>query len=191
MHRFLAGIRTRGFERIEAAAMDSVPRYNLERLSVFILDDNRNMRLLLRSILTALGVNSIEDASNAGEGFSQLKHFLADIVITDWHMEPVDGLEFVRMLRTARDSPNPYVPIIMLTGHTEMWRVTRARDVGVNEFLAKPISAKGIYARIASCIENPRPFIRTKAYFGPDRRRQDLGPPIGMKERRYELLHRR
>ena len=92
------------------------------------------------------------------------------------------------MVRSGEDSPNPYVPIIMLTGHTELHRVCEARDAGVNEFLAKPISAKALYSRVASIIEFPRPFIRTKSYFGPCRRRRNLGAPRGMKERREDEI---
>ncbi len=99
-------------------------------------------------------------------------------------MKPLDGIDFVKLVRTARDSPNPYVPIIMLSGYTEYRRVVEARDAGVNEFLAKPISAKALYQRFAAIIDNPRPFIRTESYFGPDRRRQNMGPPRGSAERR-------
>jgi DNA-binding response OmpR family regulator len=89
-------------------------------------------------------------------------------------------------VRTAKDSPNPYVPIIMLSGFTEHRRITEARDAGINEFLAKPISAKSIYQRVATIIDNPRPFIRAKNFFGPDRRRQNLGPPRNVPERRQD-----
>jgi DNA-binding response OmpR family regulator len=65
----------------------------------------------------------------------------------------------------------------MLTGHSEKKRVIAARDAGVTEFLAKPISAKGLYQRILNVVANPRPFIKTKTYFGPDRRR-NTNPPI-------------
>jgi len=86
-------------------------------------------------------------------------------------MELLDGLDFVRLVRTAKDSSNPYVPIIMLSGYTEYGRVIEASDAGMNEFLAKPISAKALYQRFAANIDNLRPFIRTKHYFRPDRRR--------------------
>jgi len=86
-------------------------------------------------------------------------------------MEPLDGIDFTRMVRTAPDSPNPFVPIIMLTAHSSMERVIQARDSGVNEFLAKPVTAKGLYNRIATVIESPRQFVRASEYFGPDRRR--------------------
>ncbi len=168
----------------------SKARYVLENVNVLVLDDNRHMRSLVQSILHALGVKQIREASDAPEAFKELQHFHADVIIADWHMEPLDGLDFVRLVRTAKDSPNPYVPIIMLTGHTEYQRVCEARDAGVNEFLAKPISAKALYSRFASIIENPRPFIRTKTYFGPDRRRQNLGPPRGVPERRKEEIEK-
>ncbi len=165
---------------------DTQARYSLENVSVLVLDDNRHMRSLVQSILHALGVKEIREAADAPEAFKELQHFHADVIIADWHMEPLDGLDFVRLVRTAKDSPNPYVPIIMLTGHTEYQRVCEARDAGVNEFLAKPISAKALYMRFASIIDNPRPFIRTKTYFGPDRRRQNIGAPRGTAERRKE-----
>jgi len=165
-------------------------RYMLDNINVLVLDDNKHMRSLVQSILHALGVKNIRDASDAAEAFKELQHFHADVIICDWHMEPLDGLDFVRLVRTAKDSPNPYVPIIMLTGYTEYRRVVEARDAGVNEFLAKPISAKALYQRFAAIIDTPRPFIRTKTYFGPDRRRQNLGPPRGTAERRKSELEK-
>ncbi len=165
-------------------------QYHFDRLNVLVLDDNRNMRTLVQSILFALGVRNIHEAHDVKQAFRDLQYFHADIVITDWHMEPLNGLDFVRMVRTSEDSPNPYVPIIMLTGHTELHRVCEARDSGVNEFLAKPISAKSLYSRLTSIIECPRPFIRTKTYFGPCRRRRNVGAPRGMKERRADELEK-
>ncbi len=157
--------------------------YNLSRLNFLIVDDNKHMRALVKSILHALGVKSILEAGDGADAFKELRHFPADVIICDWSMQPLDGLDFVRMVRTGTDSPNPFVPIIMLTGHTEMHRVMEARDSGVHEFLAKPISAKGIYSRIRTIIENPRPFIRAGIYFGPDRRRKE-NPNYNGPERR-------
>ena len=134
----------------------------------------------------ALGVKNTRQAGDAAKAFQELKHFSPDVIIVDWHMEPLDGLDFVRLVRTAKDSPNPYVPIIMLSGYTEYLRITEARDAGINEFLAKPISAKSVYQRITAIIDNPRQFIRSKNYFGPDRRRQNMGPPRTIAERRKD-----
>jgi DNA-binding response OmpR family regulator len=87
-------------------------------------------------------------------------------------MDGMNGLDFARQVRTSPQSPNPFLPIIMLTGHTHIDHVRLARDAGVNEFLAKPVSVKAIFTRLVSVIEHPRPFVRTKAYFGPCRRRR-------------------
>lgn len=159
--------------------------YNLERLNFLIVDDNKHMRALLKSILHALGVKNCLEATDGADAFKELRHYPADIIICDWNMSPLDGMDFVRLVRTGKDSPNPFVPIIMLTGHTEMNRVMEARDAGVHEFLAKPISAQSIYARIRAIIERPRPFIRTGMYFGPDRRRRQ-NPNYKGRERRKD-----
>ena len=81
------------------------------------------------------------------------------------------GLDFVIRVRTAEDSPNPYVPIIMLTGHADKEHVMAARDAGVHEFLAKPVSPRNVYGRLISVLNNSRSFVRVGDYFGPDRRR--------------------
>ncbi|MEK7820372.1 MAG: response regulator [Pseudomonadota bacterium] len=148
--------------------------YNIERLNFLVVDDNQHMTMLVRRILHALGVRNCEEAFDGADALKVIKHFPADVIICDWEMQPLDGLEFVRMIRTGRDSPNQYVPIIMLTGHTETARVMEARDAGVTEFLAKPVSAKKLYSRIKSVIETPRPFLKAGHFFGPDRRRRQL-----------------
>jgi DNA-binding response OmpR family regulator len=88
------------------------------------------------------------------------------------------------MIRQPGANGNPYAPIIMLTGHSEKKRVVAARDAGVTEFLAKPISAKSLYQRVMNVVANPRPFIKTKNYFGPDRRRNVNQNYIGPERRR-------
>ena len=90
-------------------------------------------------------------------------------------MKPMDGLEFTRDVRTRRDSPNPFVPIIMITGHTEKHRVEAARDAGVTEFLAKPITAQSLFSRIAEIVERPRAFVRCDSLFRPRPAAQGAG----------------
>jgi two-component system chemotaxis response regulator CheY len=108
---------------------------------------------------------------------------MPDIIFADWAMPIFDGLELAQMIRQPGANANPYVPIIMLTGHSEKKRVTAARDAGITEFMAKPISAKALYQRVLNVVANPRPFIKTKNYFGPDRRR-NVNPNYVGPERR-------
>ncbi len=145
---------------------------DLSALHVLIVDDNKHMRTILKTLLRALGLVNIRESEDAAQAFAELKQFPVDIIICDWEMEPLDGIDFTRLVRTAADSVNPFVPIILLTGHTELSRVKEARDAGITEFLAKPVSAVSLRNRMEAVILNPRPFIRSRHYVGPDRRRK-------------------
>jgi CheY-like chemotaxis protein len=112
------------------------------------------------------------EANDGAEALSKMRQQNIDIVITDLSMQPLDGIDFTRLLRTSPDSPNQMCPVIMITGHSTQKRVKEARDAGVTEFLAKPVTARGIIDRITRVVEFPRPFIRNEDYFGPDRRRR-------------------
>jgi CheY-like chemotaxis protein len=142
-------------------------------LKILLVDDNHHMRLLLTEILRAIGVKEVFEAPNGAEALRILGKSPIDIVMTDLAMQPLDGIDFVRRLRNAANSPNPMVPVIMITGHSTLRRVAEARDVGVTEFLSKPVTARGVIERITRVVERPRPFVKTQSYFGPDRRRRD------------------
>jgi DNA-binding response OmpR family regulator len=148
--------------------------YNIAEVNFLIVEDSDHMRSLVRNILNALGAHFVREARDVSSAYEMLSAFPVDIVICDWQMEPVSGLDFVRQLR-SKEGPHRFMPIIMLTAHSEAKRVTEARDAGVNEFVIKPIAAKTLYTRIREIIKNPRPFIETKDYFGPDRRRRETG----------------
>ena len=145
--------------------------YDFRHVKILMLDDNRFMLQLFRRILSVLGIKEVEEVTDAEEAFKSLAHFKPDIVLCDWHMENVDGVAFVRRVRTDKKSPDPFIPIIMVTSFSDPDLIKKARDAGVTEFLVKPISARSVYLRIVEVIERPRNFIRGKEYFGPDRRR--------------------
>jgi len=145
--------------------------YNLSDISFLIVDDCKYMRLIVRTMLSRFGVRKVIEASDAIEALEALKTSSVDFVIVDQQMEPLDGNEFVRLVRTAGDSSNPFIPIIMLTAHTERKSVMQARDAGITEFLGKPVCARDLYLRILETLDHPREFIRSPNYFGPDRRR--------------------
>ncbi|MEQ8604616.1 MAG: response regulator [Marivibrio sp.] len=144
----------------------------LDRVTIMLVDDNPHMRALLRDILQGFEVQNIVECSDGSEAFAELQHRPADLVFVDWMMASLDGLAFTRLVRAAPDSPNPFLPIVMLTGHTERRRILEARDAGATEFLAKPVTPLGLYSRIRAVIETPRPFVRVGDYVGPCRRRK-------------------
>ena len=142
----------------------SLPRF-------LIIDDNAHMRRMLRTVLHGFGVRLMHEAEDGAAGLEAFIHHTPNIIITDWAMPIFDGSELTKIIRQPDANPNPYIPIIMITVHSDRKGVLRARDAGVTELLVKPISADGLYRRIVNVVTNPRPFIKTKTYFGPDRRR--------------------
>ena len=157
---------------------------NFANVKTLIVDDNRNMRMLLRTMLQAVGIQQIFEASDGESGFAQLLACKPDIVITDLSMEPLDGIAFTQRVRQSKNTPDPFVAILMVTGHTERARIEAARDAGVTEFLAKPITAQSLLGRLATIVDRPRAFVRCDVYFGPDRRRRAEKSAGGPRRRR-------
>ncbi|HTO41217.1 MAG TPA: response regulator [Rhizomicrobium sp.] len=143
-----------------------------DHLKTLVVDDNPHMRELLRSLLNALGIRQVFEAADGSAAFTRLCAESPDFVLTDLSMAPMDGIEFTRLVRASTEAPNPYVPIVMVTGHTERRLIEMARDAGVTEIIAKPITVTSLFSRIAEIVERPRAFVRADAFFGPDRRRR-------------------
>lgn len=139
-------------------------------LKVLIVEDNRHMRSILVQILRSMGVRNVALAEDGAEGFQMLKGSRIDMVLVDHQMAPITGTEFTHMVRTADDSPNPFVPIMMITGYADRRTIVNATNAGVSDIIVKPVSARIILSRMADLILNPRNFVRTENYFGPDRR---------------------
>lgn len=142
-------------------------------LNILIVEDNVHFRTLIHSILQALGISNLEEARDGSEALEILSSHDPDLVILDWKMEGMDGVECVRQIRTLKTA-NRFVPIVMVTGYTESSLKKQARDAGVNDFLGKPISPQSLLGRIVSVMEKPLPFYETNDYFGPDRRRKNV-----------------
>lgn len=156
-----------------------------DHLKALVVEDNQHMRILLRSLLNALGIMTVIEATNGEDAFALLRDKQPDLILSDLSMKPMDGIAFAREVRTSQRSPNPYIPIIMVTGHTERHRVEAARDAGVTEVLAKPITAGNLYQRIGEIVDKPRAFVKCASYFGPDRRRratEDYAGPFRRRE---------
>lgn len=146
---------------------------DLRPLRFLVVDDNPHMLKIVRTILNGFGVTNIHEVPNALEALETARNEAIDVIITDYQMDGMNGVELVKTLRDQNKVANPLVPIIMLSAYSEKSRVFEARDAGSTEFCCKPVTARDLYAKIAMIIDRPRPFVRTKMYFGPDRRRHD------------------
>lgn len=158
----------------------------LPSMSVLIVDDNRNMRVLVRDLLAMMGIREVIEASHGGEAIELLKAFHPSVILTDGAMSPVDGFELTRKVRAGEAGSNPKVPIIMISSNTQAAFILRARDTGVTEFLAKPVSGHALKSRLASVMSRPRSFVKVGGFVGPDRRRREVAPPHGERRGRRE-----
>ena len=137
---------------------------------------------MLAGCLNALGITQIKMADHGGDAIDLLKLqkidplkagiLNIDLIISNWQMSPVDGMILLRWVRRHADSPNRFVPFIMISGHSGNASVSEARDMGATEFVTKPFSVTTLAQRIQMVIDRPRQFVHTSDYFGPDRRRR-------------------
>ena len=160
---------SRGKVRNKEGAVD------LSRLSFLVIDDNHFIRQLIVQMLRAFRVSSISEANDAADALKLLRTHKFDLILCDYLMSPLNGVDFTRLVRTAKDSKDQEVPIIMITGHTAYEDVIHMRNAGINELLVKPLSAQSLLGRIVYVFEKPREFVRSDVYTGPDRRRQFAG----------------
>lgn len=157
--------------------------YNLEVLNLALIEDNGYVRHTLEDALRSFRIRRITSAANGAEAIEYLKSLqepdragqIPDLVIADLFMTPVNGLLLLRWLRTAKESPNRFIPFLMLSGAADRDYVHAARDAGATEFLAKPFSAGSVYRHLLEIIDFPRQFVMSRSYFGPDRRRRMMG----------------
>lgn len=150
-------------------------KIDCSQLSFLIVEDSAYMRGILRAMLQGFGARRVFDAEDGAAGLEAMNRVVPDIVIADWVMPVLDGLEMVRIVRQP-DHPMAFVPIIMVTAHTEKKRIVAARNAGVHEILSKPISATSLYRRISSVVTQPREFVKSDSYFGPKLRDEKVPP---------------
>src|SRR5580700_9663853 len=129
----------------------------IQSLAVLVVDDNQYMRKMIRNLLVNCGIKDIYEANDGIAALDAIRSIAPDVVILDWEMPLLSGAELVRIVRSPGVFPMPDVPIIMLSGHGERWRVVEAVRLGVNEYLIKPVSAKALYDRLVSITLQPRP----------------------------------
>lgn len=156
------------------------------KLHVVLLDDNRNFLSILRATLKDLGLRDIAEFTDPTAALGHLKQVPVNIAFIDLVMPKMNGFEFANAVRHSDEISNPFMPIIMVTGHADRNTVGQAINSGIDELLVKPIRPKAVHNRLLAVTKKPRKYIRTKVgYFGPDRRRR-ADPNYSGPERRAE-----
>ncbi len=160
-------------------------KIDFSKVSFLVVDKNPLSGQLIRDILHVLGATAIRTADSVERACRELRRAPVDVIITEYHLVPDNGLVLLDWVRNSPESADRMIPIIMLTANSEEDYVVKARDGGVTEFLAKPFHVEGLYRRLVAVIARPRAFVNAEGYFGPDRRRRQV-PFNGPDRRRTE-----
>ena len=142
------------------------------KVHALILEDNAHMASILKDMVRSFGIRTIYESRDAAQAFEMMRDHFMNLAIVDQNLGDIEGTEFTKLVRMAPDSPNPNMQIVMVTAHGDRRTVTEALRSGVNEFLVKPVRPADLHKKLRSCILSPRQFVRTKTYYGPDRRRR-------------------
>lgn len=121
-------------------------------LKVLIVDDQKTMRRIIRNLLTQIGFSKIEEAEDGGQAFEMVKsHKDFGLIISDWNMEPITGLQFLKNLRGSEfDFKN--LPFIMITAESKTENVVAAKQAGVSNYIVKPFNAETLRAKIEAIL---------------------------------------
>jgi len=133
---------------------------NLAEMKILVVDDSSTARKILSEMLHEIGVGHVAGAADGAEAIERLRTFPADIMLCDLHMVPLDGIELTRLIRNASDSPNPYLPIVMLTADATQSQMKNAMTAGVNAFMSKPVKMKDLHRKLFTIFSRPQVFVR-------------------------------
>src|SRR5665647_878429 len=139
----------------------------LQRLNILIVDNNAHMRRVTRTMLTNLGAKSVIEASDGLAALESIRTCDPDVMLLDWDMPVLNGLEVMRIVRSPGVFPRPNLPIVMLTNRGHRASVLQALREGAHEFLVKPTSAKALCDRLTSIAFKPRPMMRLGNFYVP------------------------
>ncbi len=159
----------------------------LSPFKILVAEPNPLMCNVTRQLLTMLGARRVFTVSDSDSAKSHLRQGDIDFVLSEWYLYTTDGIDLVRWLRNQK-SDIRFTPFIMVTSQTLMQNVILARNLGINEFVAKPFSANSLITRIKEVIERPRMFVSSRKYFGPDRRRRAKPTEEGGDRRKSEAM---
>src|ERR1700693_516730 len=117
-------------------------------MNVLIVDDYKTMLRIIRNLLKQIEFNNVEEASDGSEALSKLRSGQFGLVISDWNMQPMTGLQLLQEVRA--DARLKATPFIMITAESKTENVVAAKQAGVSNYIVKPFNAETLRAKIAS-----------------------------------------
>ncbi len=120
-------------------------------MNVLIVDDYSTMLRIIRNLLKQLGFSNVDEASDGEQAFEMCKGKNYGLIISDWNMEPVTGIEFLRNLRGSGQS-YANTPFIMVTAESKTENVVMAKQAGVNNYIVKPFNAETLKTKMGAVL---------------------------------------
>jgi two-component system, chemotaxis family, chemotaxis protein CheY len=164
------------------------PTMNLRDLAILVADPSSYISMLIHSMLRGFGANKVLEVRNSISVFQALMAQRIDILICDVQLPSHGGLALVRAIRGRTDNEHRTIPILLMSSDSSEATVKRARDSGANMVIAKPLAPASLYDRLSWIAFNPRKFVDTPNYFGPDRRFKIEGYPGGVGRRKGDKV---
>ncbi len=123
-----------------------------KNMPILIVDDYKTMLRIIRNLLKQLGFTNVDEAMDGGEALTKLRSAEFDLVISDWNMDPMTGLQLLKEVRA--DNNLKKTPFIMITAESKTENVVAAKEAGVNNYIVKPFNAATLRTKLSSVIGN-------------------------------------
>lgn len=121
-----------------------------KNMQILVVDDYNTMRRIVRNLLKQLGFNNVDEAADGGEAFKKLQEKKFDMIISDWNMEPISGMDLLKQVRADEKLKN--LPFIMVTAESKPENVIAAKQAGVSNYIVKPFNAETLKTKMVSVI---------------------------------------
>ena len=123
-----------------------------KNMNILIVDDYQTMLRIIKNLLKQLGFNNVDEATNGQIALDMIKKKKYGLVISDWNMEPMTGLELLKAVRGANDNNFSNVPFIMVTAESKTENVVAAKQAGVSNYIVKPFNAETLKTKMSSVL---------------------------------------
>ncbi len=160
---------------------------NLRGVTSLVVDGDAYTRGLIASMMRGFGMEVPAVADNGEAALAHMHHHYVDLCVIEAVLSDMSGADLVSRIRRSGKGQIRFIPILVLTGYTQLRTIATSRDAGANIVLRKPVSPRALYDRIAWMAKKPRLFLETSEYVGPDRRFRDVPPPGGEYRRETDL----
>ncbi len=119
-----------------------------KNMSILVVDDQQSMRRIIINLLRQIGFTNFEEAADGENALTQLKSKKFQLILSDWHMEPMTGIDLLRSIRASNENYKN-VPVILITAEEKVENILAAKQAGVNNYIKKPFSAEILKNKIS------------------------------------------